>query len=127
MSAKFELKNNTQTIFKKKRNVPFASLEKINEELDRLVKKIGNMVYIIHDPKVTHKRYIKQIRKHQLDDPNYAPHKKKKPLRQYRTPSTSNHHKQLQNNIDTKRRKKYLYPFRSKGLGGGVYGDLPIH
>ena len=34
MLAKFELKNNGQ----KKRNVPFASLEQINEELDRLVK-----------------------------------------------------------------------------------------
>lgn len=38
MAAKIELKENVQPIFKKKRNVPFASLEKIDEELDRLVK-----------------------------------------------------------------------------------------
>ncbi len=36
--AKFELKENTMPIFKKKRNVPFASVEKINEELDSLEK-----------------------------------------------------------------------------------------
>ena len=31
--AKFELQNNVQPMFKKKRNVPFALLEQINEEL----------------------------------------------------------------------------------------------
>ena len=37
MTAKFELKDDTQSLFKeKKRNVPFASLPQINEELDRL-------------------------------------------------------------------------------------------
>ena len=38
MLAKFELKDNAQPVFKKKRKVPFASLEQINEQLDRLVK-----------------------------------------------------------------------------------------
>ena len=38
MMAKFELQDNIQPVFKKKRNVPFAKLEQINEELDRLVK-----------------------------------------------------------------------------------------
>ena len=38
MMAKYELQVNVQPVFKKKRNVPFISLEQINEELDRLVK-----------------------------------------------------------------------------------------
>ena len=38
MMAKFELQDNVQPMFKKKWNVPFASMEQINEELDRLVK-----------------------------------------------------------------------------------------
>ena len=38
MMAKFELQDNIQPVFKKKWNVPFASSEQINEELDRLVK-----------------------------------------------------------------------------------------
>ena len=37
-AAKFKLIDNAQPIFKKKRSTPFASLEKINKELDRLVK-----------------------------------------------------------------------------------------
>ena len=37
MMAKFELQDNIQSVFKKKRNVPFASLEQINEELDKPV------------------------------------------------------------------------------------------
>ena len=37
IKAKFELKDNTRLIFRKKRNVPFAATEKINQELDRLV------------------------------------------------------------------------------------------
>ena len=37
-AAKFKLINNAQPVFKKKGNVPFASLEKINKQLDRLVK-----------------------------------------------------------------------------------------
>ena len=37
MMAKFELQDDVQPVFKKKRNVPFALLEQINEEL-RLVK-----------------------------------------------------------------------------------------
>ena len=35
--AKFELKENTCPIFRKKLNVPFAATEEINKELDRLV------------------------------------------------------------------------------------------
>ena len=38
MMAKFELQDNVLQVFKKKRNMPFASLEQINEELDRQVK-----------------------------------------------------------------------------------------
>ena len=38
MMAKFELQDNVQPMFKKKRNEPFASLERINEERDRQVK-----------------------------------------------------------------------------------------
>ena len=37
-AAKFKLIDNAQPVFKKKRNMPFASLEKIIKELDRLVK-----------------------------------------------------------------------------------------
>ena len=37
IKAKFELKENTRPIFRKKRNVPFAATEKINQALDRLV------------------------------------------------------------------------------------------
>ena len=37
IKAKFELKENTRPIFRKKRNVPFATTEEIDKELDRLV------------------------------------------------------------------------------------------
>ena len=37
IEAKFELKENTRPIFRKKRNVPFATTKKKNKELDRLV------------------------------------------------------------------------------------------
>ena len=37
IKAKFELKENTRPIFRKKRNIPFAATEEINKELDRLV------------------------------------------------------------------------------------------
>ena len=37
IKAKFELKENTCPIFRKKRNVPFPTTEEINKELDRLV------------------------------------------------------------------------------------------
>ena len=37
IKAKFELKENTGPIFRKKRNVPFAETEVINKELDRLL------------------------------------------------------------------------------------------
>ena len=39
MKASFELIENKNPVFKRKRSVPFASLEKINAELDRLVEK----------------------------------------------------------------------------------------
>ena len=38
MKAKFELNENLQLVFKKKRNIPFASLKQINNELERLEK-----------------------------------------------------------------------------------------
>ena len=37
IKAKFELKENSRPIFRKKRNVPFTATEKINQELDWLV------------------------------------------------------------------------------------------
>ena len=37
IKAKFELKENTRPIFRKKRSVPFATIEELNKELDRLV------------------------------------------------------------------------------------------
>ena len=39
MKAKFELKENVQSVFKKKRNVAFGSLKQINDELDRHAQK----------------------------------------------------------------------------------------
>ena len=41
VKAKFELKENTHPIFRKKRNVPFTATEEMNKELNRLV----NMAY----------------------------------------------------------------------------------
>ena len=37
IKVKFELKENTRPIFRKKRNVPFAATEEINKVVDRLV------------------------------------------------------------------------------------------
>ena len=37
IKAKFELKENTRPVFRKRRNVPFAATEEINKEIDRLV------------------------------------------------------------------------------------------
>ena len=37
IEAKFELKENTHPIFRKKRNVPFTATKEINKELDRIV------------------------------------------------------------------------------------------
>ena len=45
MMAKFELQDDVQPVLKKKRNVPFASLEQINEELDKLEKLEFNQSY----------------------------------------------------------------------------------
>ena len=36
LKAKLKVKHGAQPVFKKKRNVPFAALEQINKELDRL-------------------------------------------------------------------------------------------
>ena len=38
MKDKFELKENVQPVFKKKRKVLFASIKLVNDELDRLEK-----------------------------------------------------------------------------------------
>ena len=38
IKAKFELKENTSPIFRKKRNVPVATTEEMNKELDQLVE-----------------------------------------------------------------------------------------
>ena len=65
MLAKFELNDNAQPVFKKKRNVPFASLEQINEELDRLVKT-GVLAKLQYSdwtmPTVYAKKKLKEIR-----------------------------------------------------------------
>ena len=37
ITEKFELRENTHPIFRKKRNVPFAATGEMNKELDRLV------------------------------------------------------------------------------------------
>lgn len=42
MEAKFELKENVQPVFKKKRNVPFVLLKQIDDELNRL-EKMGDL------------------------------------------------------------------------------------
>ena len=38
IKAKFELKENTRPIFRKKRKVPFATTEEINKELERIIE-----------------------------------------------------------------------------------------
>ena len=38
MKVKFELKENVQPVFKKKRNISFTFLKQINDKLDRLKK-----------------------------------------------------------------------------------------
>ena len=47
MKAKFQIQDNVQPVFKKKWNVPIASLEQINEKLDRLVRTwvLSKLVY----------------------------------------------------------------------------------
>ena len=37
IKAKFELKENTRSVFRKKRNVTFTTTEDINKDLDRFV------------------------------------------------------------------------------------------
>ena len=48
-SAKFELKPNIQSVFKKKRNVSIASLNQIDEELNRL-EQIGVLSKVEYSP-----------------------------------------------------------------------------
>ena len=63
--AKFKLQDDFQLVFKKKQNVPFASLEQINEELDRLVKTgvLSKLKYIESTaPTVYVKKKSKEIR-----------------------------------------------------------------
>ena len=59
--AKFELKDNIQLVFKK-RNVPLALLEQINEELDRLVKT-GVLAKLQYSDWTTPTVYIKRSQK----------------------------------------------------------------
>ena len=48
--ARFELKENALSVFKKKRNVPFAAVEKFDEELDRLEKASILSEVIVAEP-----------------------------------------------------------------------------
>ena len=36
MTAKIKLKKNAQPVFRKKRSIPFAAIDKIDKELERL-------------------------------------------------------------------------------------------
>ena len=47
MKTKFELKENVQPVFKKQRDVPFASLKQINGEFNRL-EKMGVLFKVDH-------------------------------------------------------------------------------
>ena len=62
MMAKFELQDNVQPVIKMKRNVLFASLEQINEELGGLVKT-GVLSKLVHrewaGPTVYEKKHSK--------------------------------------------------------------------
>ena len=44
IKGKFELKENTRPIFRKRRNVPFVATEEINKELDHLVNIIESRI-----------------------------------------------------------------------------------
>ena len=59
MLAKFELQNDIKPVLKKKRNVPFASLEQINEELDRLVRT-GVLLKVEYSEWATPTVYVKK-------------------------------------------------------------------
>ena len=63
--AKFETKPNQQPIFRKKRNVPYAAVDQINEELDRL-ETMGVISKVDHSdwtsPTVYVNKRNKQIR-----------------------------------------------------------------
>ena len=58
MTVKFELKDNIQPGFKKKRNVPFVSLLQINEELDRL-ERTGVLLKIEYSQWASPTVYVK--------------------------------------------------------------------
>ena len=71
--GRFELKENTRPIFRKKRNVPFAATEEMNKELDRLVN-MGVLSKVEFSDKLLPKQ--KKLRKTTL-----APKKKVQPGR----------------------------------------------
>ena len=57
--AKFELKPNIEPVFKKKRNVPFALLNQIDEELNRL-KQIGVLLKVEYSERASPTVYVKK-------------------------------------------------------------------
>lgn len=57
--AKFEVKENEQPVFKKKRNVPYAAIEQIDGELERL-ENMGVLEKIDHSEWATPTVYIKK-------------------------------------------------------------------
>ena len=64
MMAKFKLKDDIQPVFKKKRNVPLASLPQINEKLNRL-ERTGVLSKIVYSqwasPTIDMKKKSKEI------------------------------------------------------------------
>ena len=65
MIAKFEFQDNVQPVFKKKRNIPFASLEQINEELERLIR-IGVLSKLEHSERAAPTVYVKKKKKKKI-------------------------------------------------------------
>ena len=59
MSTKFELKSNIQEVLKKKRNVPFAPLNLIDEELNRL-EQIGVLSKVEYSEWASPTGYVKK-------------------------------------------------------------------
>ena len=59
MTAKLELKSDSQPVFKKKRNVPFASINQIDKELDRL-ESIGVISKIEYNKWAAPAVYVKK-------------------------------------------------------------------
>ena len=59
MEAKCELLDNVKPVFKKKRSVPFASVQKIDEEPDRLIKT-GIPTPVDYSEWAAHTVYVKK-------------------------------------------------------------------